>query len=189
MVVGDAQAMRLLAMSVLLAGVGCVPQATIPPLVRSHAVTAEKSIPDFEVKATQAGAAGWRVVVVNNTPAIATVVWDESTFVTSAGRSAGRLINIDTLRIDTSRAHPPSPVAPGASVTEIVVPESLLADEELEVTAEKLRREKGVEDKPLVDDLVRARVTRAARILGGKLYVTIQGAAGKQTWSGVVGGP
>lgn len=153
----------------------------VPRADRTHRVDTEKAIDGFDVAAVPAGATGWRISVTNNASAVAQVLLDESTFVTSGGESAGRLISGDTRRIDTGKTQPPLPVAPGATIKQFVLPEKLIDDEEAEATlvgrnvrASKLKR---------IEEL---RIQRYALIEGGKLYVTVVGPAGKQTWTGVV---
>lgn len=169
--------------AVLLAG--CMVE--VPALQRPHRVRTEMAVPDFTVVASPEGAVGWRVDIRNNTAAVATIIWDESTFVTANGTSAGRLIAGSTMKIDVTRAHPPTPVAPGANSSEVVIPEAFVEDEEIEDRAAKLRRENdGRMHKRDADIVLNSRRARDERIVGGKLYVTIQGINGKQMWAGVV---
>lgn len=155
---------------------------SMPPLRRLYTVETEKAIDGFGVEAKPDGVAGWTIRVTNETDAVATVVWDEGTFVTSGGQSAGRLISGETRKIDTAKAQPAMPVAPHANVTNFVIPEKFIGDEDIEQRFAKV----GPVRARFYDRLLKAREERAALIVGGKLYVTIASGAGKQTWAGVV---
>lgn len=159
-------------------------KATLPPLRRVHIVEAEKPIDGFEIVAKPSGAAGWEIGVRNGTEASASLLWDESSFVASTGMAAGRLINGSTRKMDTAKAQPGSPIPPGAAVREIVFPEKFIQAEEDEAKVAEYRGQ--AFSKALVDGVNAERRRRYELIVGGKLYVTINTAAGKQTWVGTV---
>lgn len=157
-----------------------------PKLVRSETVATEKAIDGFDIEAVPAGAAGWKIHIVSKVDAVSSVVWDESTFVGSEGRSYGRLVVGETKRMDTAKAHPNLPVAPHADVVQFVVVENLVDQERLEADViEKYGRM----DSYRIKKLEELRAVREKAIVGGKLYVTVSGPSGKQTWAGVVRPP
>ena len=160
----------------------CYNAPAFPPVARHERVTTEKEIEGFTLKAVPVGAVGWGVRVTNKTDALALVVWDESTFTTSASQSAGRLINGDTRKIDSAKAQPSTPIAPGANMTQFMIPESYIDAHEREADAAQIT----FPTQRQVDAVTNERFVRAKQIVGGKLYVTVQSASGKQMWVGVV---
>jgi len=155
----------------------------IPPLTRIETVATEIAIKGVAVTAVPVGAAGWTVQIENNTNSMVSVAWDESTFVTSKGESYGRLIRGETRRIDIANAQPPTPVAPKARITQTVLVEKFLSEEAFEdkVATYPRRLSAG-----LVERISESRRGLQEMIVGGKLLLTIQLAAGKQTWTGKV---
>jgi hypothetical protein len=168
----------------------------LPPLVRNETVNEVTSVEGATVAARPGGAAGWHIKIANNTDAVMSILLDESSFVTSTGESGGRLISGSTRKMDTAKAQPPKPLVPGATLVEFVVVEKMVDAEEGESDARK--NSKTLEDPVFSQEQVNnlgaklLRITEEGRmqwaglIRGGKIYVTIQTAAGKQTWIGVV---
>jgi hypothetical protein len=91
------------------------------------------------------------------------LVWDESSFVAGDGQSWGRLVPGGTRMIDVEKAHPSAPLAPHATVTERVVPETKV----------------DINGFGFEYDL-------RTELNGGRLYVTLQFPAGKKTWIGAI---
>lgn len=158
----------------------------VPTIERHESVATEKPIDDYDVAAVPGGATGWKIHIVSKIDAVGSLIWDESTFVTSDGRSMGRLITGETRRIDTAKAQPAMPIAPRSDVVQFVLPEKLLDQEEFEGdVATKYRRTSPAN----IRKLEAIRKKRGEMIVGGKLYVTVLGPNGKQTWTGVVTAP
>ena len=160
----------------------------VPKLRRLHTVEGDAEIDGFELVAVPEGAAAWRLQIRNNTNALASVLWDESTFIASTGLAAGRLVTGSTRKIVVAKAQPSAPVPPGASIIEWVVPEKLVYAEEEEAKIEEASESRWLTHQ-LVASINDARAKRYRLIVGGKLYVTIQTVNGKLTWTGVVKPP
>jgi hypothetical protein len=157
-------------------------RAYVYPLKREQTVTGKAELAGIEIAAAPAGAAAWKIQIANKTDAVITAVWDESTFVLSDGRSAGRLIRGETRKIDIGKAQPASPIAPQATMLEIVFAEQLVDSEELE---SKVGDGQWM-DKGIARAIEHAREVRNGALVGGKLVLTVQGPNGKQTWTGDV---
>src|ERR1700733_4828301 len=110
--------MRMLIPVVLL--VGC--RQPIPPRPQQLAVIRAPS--DITVDIAPNGAVAWVVTAHNNRDDTVKLLWDESSFVDSNGRSYGRLIRGQTRVMDQTRPQMPSVMAPPATIQEFVVPES-----------------------------------------------------------------
>jgi hypothetical protein len=155
----------------------------IPPLKRPETVVVEAEAAGVDIAAVPFGAAGWKLTITNNTKAVALVVWDESTFVSSGGESLGRLIRGETRKIDTANPQPASPVAVGARLTQPVLLEKAIGSEDFELYLQKAGR---TLSKDSLDKATAAREKRRSMIVGGALNVTVQLADGKKTWIGRV---
>ena len=151
----------------------------VPPLERKQIVTTTAPATDFDVEAVPAGAAGWTVRVTSKVDGVASIIWDESTFVTSDGQSAGRLIMGQTRKLDAAKSQPNTPLAPRSNTTQVVLVEKLLDAEE---TAGGTTRARAAE----IDEIESVRTKLHHILVGGKLYVTVQGPSGKHTWVGTV---
>jgi hypothetical protein len=141
---------------------------------RRETITVDHAVDGVKVAAVPASLAAWMIAIKNTTSDSMLVVWDESSFVGSSGRAHGRLVRGVTRKVDTAKAQPPSPLPPGATVTELVLPEDFLGQVELE--------DKVVYETPDVA-LRRAQVLK--ELDGGHLYVALQTASGKESWSGI----
>jgi hypothetical protein len=168
----------------------CVPPPASVPMIpmapRTETVETETAIDGVEIAATPVGAASWKLLVVNNTDGQISIAWDESSFVSSQGESAGRLIRGETRKMDIAKAQPPTPVPPHARASEVVLVEKLVESEEMESDYVGFKAKYGYVTKPLNDLIVPARKQRQATIRGGALNVTIQFPDGKKTWIGRV---
>lgn len=154
----------------------------VPRLRRSQIVETSSGVDGVYIAATPSGAAGWTLTVTNNTPAVMTVHWDESTFVASTSEGAGRLIRGETRKIDSANQQPATPVAPGSTLRQSVVVEKMIDAEELEAEIAKKR----LRSPDVVQRIAKTRASRNALLVGGTLHVTVQVADGKKTWSGIV---
>jgi hypothetical protein len=154
---------------------------SVPPLVR-HQVVRPGVIGDVRLVAIPAGVSAWNLKITNNTPGLVTVSWDESTFVTNDGQSQGRLIRGETRRMDTGKAQPQTPIAPGSSIIETVFPERMLDGEQTEANIEKM----DYLTHQQVLRFIKLRDAIQASIVDGKLVVTIDIGGTKSTWTGVV---
>jgi hypothetical protein len=90
---------------------------------RHESVSAAHGVDGLEVTARPSGNVGYTICVTNRTRETVKLLWDESSYVASDGRSLGRLIRGQTRQMDTAKAQPPSPIAPGATFEEWCVPE------------------------------------------------------------------
>jgi len=124
------QAMRV---GVVLVSVGAaVASATSPlppykpPPPRQHVeLDITQPVDGLVVTADLITSYTWKIEVSNETDQPCSVLWDESSYVNRQGRSQGRLVPLTTRRMDLARPHPPSPIAPHATLTEGVVPEAM----------------------------------------------------------------
>ena len=146
----------------------CVPHAEpyIPrtppaePAPRFDRVVETKAIDDVTVSVVPSSLA-WEVHISNSTENTISVLWDESTFVMSTGQSMGRLIRGETRRIDSGKTQPPSPIATHAVLVENVLFEG-------------------------ATEIIQYAALSSEKLVGGHLYITIETADGKKTWSGDV---
>jgi hypothetical protein len=153
-----------------------------PPLERSERIAADAETYGIAINGIPYGAAGWTLRITNNTDASLSILWDESSFVTAKGESGGRLIKGDTRKIDTAKSQPASPLAPHASLVQVVFIEKLVDAEEVEAKNADFV-------SPRVAALLEeTRSANAHAILGGKLYLVLQMADGRKTWVGHVDG-
>ncbi|NVB82444.1 MAG: hypothetical protein HOV81_28955 [Kofleriaceae bacterium] len=111
----------------------------------------------IEVKLESSGEGMWNITVANHHAAAVKILWDESSYVGTDGKSRGRLVRGETRRIDVGKPQPPTPVAPNATIEESVIPESYASD----VRASFEPDEKGT------------------------MYLVIESSTGKHTWHGV----
>ncbi len=126
-------------------------------------VRSATSLPEIEVAVVDEGP-GWQVTVRNSRSDTITIVWDESSFVATSGRSLGRLLRGRTRRGDSALPQPPSPVAPGATASEWSIAEE-------------------VADLPIVGA---AGVPRETGDPPARLVLVIETSSGKVTWIGEV---
>lgn len=153
----------------------------IEALDRRQSIREENAVEDMTVNAKPYGAAAWTIRISNTGDESASVLWDESSFVSSDGRAAGRLIRGETRKIDTGKTQPPEPVPPGSAAVSTVFAEKLIGLEEVE---EKI----ATTDLPM-EQITKARELRKktnAAIVGGKIHLTIDIAGTKKTWTGIV---
>lgn len=151
----------------------------IPPIVR-HQLVHGDSVAGIDIAAEPLGAEGWKLHMNNGSDQVASIVWDESSFVTSSGEAVGRLIPGETKRIDLTKSHPPTPLPPHASVNESVFIEKFIDTEEFE------GKLPAYDPKYMVDKIVNLRKELSALLIGGKMFVTVSVGSDKKTWSGVV---
>jgi hypothetical protein len=154
--------------------------STPPALIRTEKVTTEKAFDGIEIQASPVGATAWKLSVTNTTESMVTIVWDESSFVTSDGQAGGRLIHGTTRKLDTAKAQAGTPIPPSATINELFLVEKFIEAEEFES-----RFAQTPMDKSQIARMEALRKDRKMLIIGAKLYVTIQGAT-KQTWIGSI---
>lgn len=168
----------------------------LPKLQRAQTVREVTPVTGIVVTAAPVGAAGWRIQIANSTDAVMSILLDESTFVASTGEAGGRLISGSTKRMDTAKAQPPAPLAPHATYVGVVLIERMLGaerdEEEAWDTAKQVDESRMPNHKrnafgaKLLEVVGRSRDDTAALVVGGKLYVTVMTADGKQTWAGEI---
>jgi hypothetical protein len=179
----------VLACATALAASATAPKRVpVPVIERAESVEEEAPVEGLRIRGVPYGATGWKVQVLNDTDQPISIVWDESSFVASNGVSAGRIVSGNTRRIDIGRSQPPAPLAPGAATTEILFAEKLYEVEAVELKTAEHAAEHGGISPDLARIRQRTRAETASTIIGGKLYLAIQTANGKQTWRGVIRG-
>lgn len=187
--------MRQLLVCALLAS--CVPPtqepaqepgrvAVIPMPPRTETVATEHAIDGIAVSARPASVVGWSFLIVNDTDAPVSVLWDESTFVAESGDSMGRLIPSDTRKMDVAKEHPPMPVPAHARANAIALIENAVAVEEMEGDyAETARKYDGVSAR--MNELIeKNRALRKKAIGGGRIDLVIRIGDSRATWTGRV---
>jgi hypothetical protein len=127
----------------------------------TETVAGKPPIAGLTVSVEAQGEASWKLTISNHTDGMLTIVWDESTFVAGDGKSWGRLVPSGTRLLDIEKPHAPSPLAPHASLDEVVVPETRVA---LSGFDYDWRRD----------------------INGGRLYLTFQIGSEKKSWTATV---
>ena len=147
---------------------------------RDHTVNEITPVAGMEVAVAPAGVAAWRVSLKNNNPAAISIVWDESSFVSSTG-VAGRLIRGETRTLDSANPQPPSPVPPGSSYVGILLAEKLMDEEEAEAKYGNKYLSTGA-----AQIFLDHRKKRDAYIVGGKINLVVSADDGKKTWTGAV---
>jgi len=92
---------------------------------RSRAATVKpvREVPGLDVSVAPSGNVGWQVNVRNTGSSSTKLVWDESTYVSTSGKTLGRLLRGQTKKIHSDRAQPPTPIPPGSTLSEWCVPE------------------------------------------------------------------
>jgi hypothetical protein len=185
--------MRNAAVVLSLALAACMPpMPPKEPLVqmpqRTETVETETAIDGLAIAARPYGAAGWTVNVKNDTDAMASIVWDESAFVSPRGQSGGRLIRGDTRRVDLAKSQPATPIPPGAATEEVVFIEKIVEVERTESEYAEADAKWGGVSPDMNRVIQKSRRDIRRSIAGGALNVTIQLADGKQTWTGRVSG-
>jgi len=96
-----------------------------PAIKRTDTIEAKDLVDRVEVGVVAAdAAAGWNITVQNNRDTAIRLLWDESTYVTSTGESAGRLLRGNTRVMNSDREQPASPIPPHAQLRELAIPES-----------------------------------------------------------------
>lgn len=173
-----------LALAACIAGPPQVPMQPRP--ARTETVAAESSIDGLDIIVKPYGAAAWRVGVKNETDALVSIVWDESTFVAADGQSGGRLIRGETRRMDVAKAQPATPVAPKSFVTEVVLVEKLTGIDKTESDYAEHNAKWGGISPGMARVLGEQRSDVAKIISGSAINVTVQLADGKKTWTGRV---
>jgi hypothetical protein len=141
-----------------------VAQPKIPDSKRGSSVESyevRQPVAGLTIGLEATGLAAWKLTARNDTDDPMQLVWDESSFVTGAGKSWGRLIAGTTRRGDVEKAHPPAPIAPHATMSETAIPESTTAIGEF--------------DYDMRQDLA-----------GGRLYVTVATPGAKRSWMATV---
>jgi hypothetical protein len=148
---------------------------------REQAVTTEREVDGVFVSASPTGAAGWTLRIANHTDGPVSVLWDESSLVTSNARSQGRLIRGETKRMNVANGQPPSPVPPAAEVVQIVFAEKLAEMEEYE--AKRVGKHYPPKWGNTIIDEQKA---YQAAIMGSRLHVTLDVGGTKKIWTGTV---
>lgn len=156
----------------------------VPPAERHHRMVEQTGVDGIRVLAEPSGAASWTLTVMNESDAPLTVLFDESSFVTSSGNSWGRLIRGETRKMNSAQAQPPIPVAPRARLSGFVVPEGAIAFEEFEswVVGRMESRNVGT----AVKRAERERAHLKKELDGGRLLLVVQRDGEKKTWTGLV---
>jgi hypothetical protein len=85
-------------------------------------ITRDSSLAGIDVGLTKDGNF-WTVTAKNNTNRPTSLVWDESSYVSTTGQSS-RLVRGQTRLIHSGQMQPPSPIPPGATITEYCIPEA-----------------------------------------------------------------
>lgn len=163
------------------AGPGYANTAPPPPLVRRETVRTEKPVEGLRVEVRPTGATAWLIGFKNETDTAMTVVWDESSFVTSTGEAGGRLIRGSTRRMDVGRSQVGSPLPPRAVLAETAFVERMIRSEELEAKYGQRALPPDLRER-----LIQSRTDRERLVIGGRLHLTLETPAGKQTWTGLV---
>lgn len=153
------------------------PNVWMPKLER-HQVVRGDAIAGVEIAVDPLGAAAWTVRI--KSASAGALLWDESSFVGSNGSSAGRLIPGATTRMDLARAHPPSPLPAGASLSESVFVEKLIDEEEVEAKMPQYWTD------TMVKQVVAHRKEIATFVEGGTINLVVQVGSEKKTWTGHV---
>lgn len=156
-----------------------------PELVRTESVREKVGFDELAITVKPSGAAGWTIRVHNDGDKLVRIIWDDSTFVTSTGESAGRLIRAKTKKIDVEKSHAPSPVPPGAGLTEDVVVEKFVDYEELEADEQKDQEERGrIFQSP--SKIKEARGVIERLMVGGRINLVLDVGGEPKTWVGEV---
>jgi len=79
---------------------------------------------DVSVDVKPVGATGWNLTAKNDRDTNIKLLWDESSFIDSTGRSYGRLFRGQTKVIDSTKPQMPSVIAPHSMISEVCVSES-----------------------------------------------------------------
>lgn len=172
----------------------CVPprQQTTPelvdlePLERAERVTTESAIDGLQIEAVPSGAAGFTLRIKNESDQSGSIIWDESTLVASTGESAGRLIRGETRRMDVNNAQPPTPLPANAAIVQLVFAEKMTGAEQNEGEAAQIQQRDGGVLPRIRELMLASRERRRLAMIGGRLNLTIQIAAEKRTWTGVI---
>lgn len=150
------------------------------PLVRKQHVEEQAAVDGAHVAVAPRATVAWQVTVENTSDQMESVIWDESSFVTKAGDSQGRLVPGETRKIDVSKQHPPTPIAPHARVSEFVLVEQWVDAEETE---------NSIDRSPEIwkpEAVAKFRNLVIESTAGGRMYLTIATDSAKKTWTGVV---
>lgn len=128
---------------------------------RLDTIAAANVIDGVMVAAIPSTNVGWLLAIHNNRQETIRVLWDESSYVNSAGFSAGRLVRGATTRQHADLNQPPTPVPSGAKLEEYCVPEGQL-------------------------EHVGTRWALPSAGGTGTLRLVLETSAGKETWHGTV---
>ncbi len=150
-------------------------------------VTEQQAIDGIVVVVEPAGVLGWRIAVKNAGTDSALLVWDESTFVTSAGAASGRLIRGETRQLDTAKAQPPSPIPAGTMIAALAFAEQLVDYEKAGELEEQIARHPCRYSDAAIAATNNGRRARLKMQLGARLFLVVQRGEKKETWVGVVG--
>jgi len=99
---------------------GC---ATMGPSYNQE-ISQIKSVPQLSVVVSYIGGVFWQAKIANNSDATVKLIWDESAYVNSKGKST-RLIRGQTRKLHSAQAQPSSPIPPGALLVESFTGEAL----------------------------------------------------------------
>jgi len=153
-----------------------------PRFQRAEEVRAEHSIDGITIDAVPVGASAWALRIGNAGIEAASVIWDESSFVSADGEAFGRLVRSSTRKGDVGLPQPPMPVPSQAAIAETVIAEKLIAFEEYEAYWGPMR----YITRQDIEQVIATRSRLRKIIDGGRLLVVIAQPAGKQTWTGRV---
>lgn len=106
--------------------------------------------------------AGWQIAVKNTRDESVRLVWDESSYVTVDGISAGRMLNGETRVINSDQAQPATPIPPGSTVVVYGVPQGMTTEHGLGYQT---------------DD---------GKVGVGRMYLVFESDTGKATWEGAI---
>lgn len=87
-------------------------------------ISEAKAVPSLSVTVTYLGGVFWEAKVKNNSAETVKLIWDESAYVNSVGKST-RLIRGQTRKLHSAQIQPASPIPPGALLTESFTAEAL----------------------------------------------------------------
>lgn len=110
---------RIAVLIMCLALFGCV-----TTLGGSRTFTETRNVDGLRVVLAPSYGTFYAVTVSNDTGGVVKLIWDDSAYVYTSGRSC-RLIRGETRKIHTGLAQPASPIPPGASMTELFIPEGM----------------------------------------------------------------
>jgi hypothetical protein len=169
----------------------------LPPNDRFQHLEPTQTVEGLGIEATPSGAAGWRLVIRNNTDEPVTFSIEDSSFTLSGNKGASRVIRRDTPRLEAHKPQAPAQIAPHDSWIGILLVTQLLRAEDAEAKGleyqEKIQadpdaswqKQKGAE---LEDLITKERALVAEAVIHGTLTLAFQRSGGPATWSATVVG-